>query len=205
MFLSCEEGNITPWVPPQPKPTERDSVWGNYFPNSAGTEWEYNVIINSANSGIIKVKIEKRILLPDTVSASQWKYSGSNKTYWNYVAIVGDSVFYYNDIKDLKSATKIFKDYILPLDKFKYWDIRQLEQSFGSDKASGGSSIGSVTVPAGKFDDVYEIEHITDANDSKAHEWIYFVPGIGMIRRETLDISANITTVWELKSYFIKK
>jgi len=59
-------------------------------------------------------------------------------------------------------------------------------------------------LPVGKFDNVYEIERITDGEDRKAHEWISFVPGIGLIRKETLDNSTNKTTVWELKSYVIK-
>ena len=121
------------------------------------------------------------------------------------MAIIDDSVFFYTDINDLGNNKKILKSYLLPLDNYRNWMIRNLDHLFGSDNASGGSLIGSVTVPAGKFDEVYEIERITDAQDRKAHEWINFVPEVGMILRETLDNSTNETTVWELKSYFIKQ
>ncbi|MFC2131332.1 hypothetical protein ACFLSQ_07845 [Bacteroidota bacterium] len=205
LLLSCDEATITPWLPPTQKPTEFDSLWGDYFPNTPDTEWEYDIKINSQPSGTAKIKIEKRVLILDTISASLWKFEEPGRTYSNYVAIIGDSVFFYTDINDISKNKKILKSYILPLDNYHDWKVRSLDQSFGSDNASGGSLTGSITVPAGKFDEVYEIERITDAQDRKAHEWIKFVPDVGMIMRETIDNSTNETTVWELKSYIIEK
>ena len=204
ILLSCQEANITPWYPPAIKPTEKDSIWGDYFPNTPGTEWEYNITVDDIYKGTVKIKIEKRVLLPDTNSASKWNYEELGNKYSQYVAIIADSVFFFYDISNLSNQIKKLKNYILPVNKFLDWNVRQLEQSFGNDIASGGSPIGSVTVPAGKFDNVYEIERITDAQDRKAHEWIYFVPEVGMIRKETLDNSTNKTIIWELKSYLIK-
>jgi len=204
MLLSCQEASITPWIPPSIKPTEKDTVWGNYFPNSPGTEWEYDIKVDNQFKGTVKIIIEKRVLLPDTNSASQWSFEELGNKYTNYVAIIEDSVFFFRDTKNLTNKLKILKSYILPVDKYMNWNVRNIDQSFGSDKSSGGSLIGSLTVPAGKFDGVYEVERITDSQDRKAHEWISFVPGIGLIRKETLDNSTNKTTVWELKSYVIK-
>ncbi|MFH1050095.1 MAG: hypothetical protein V1779_04085 [bacterium] len=203
-LISCQEANITPWVPPTIKPTEKDTVWGDYFPNSPGTEWEYNIIIDTQYKGTVKIKIDRRILLPDTNSASVWNFDESGNKYSQYIAIIADSVFFFTDIVKLSDKLKILKSYILPVNNYGDWNVRNLEQSFGNDKSSGGSLIGSVTVPAGKFDNVYEIERITDAQDRKAHEWISFVAGVGLIRKETLDNNTNKITVWELKSYVIK-
>jgi len=204
LLVSCQEANITPWYPPVIKPTEKDTIWGDYFPNSPGTEWEYNVTVDNQYKGSVKIVIEKRVLLPDTTSASQWAFEELGEKYINFVAIVQDSVFFFTDTKQLKNINTRLKSYILPVDKFRNWNVRNFEQSQGSDKSSGGSMIGSITVAAGKFDNVYEIERITDAQDRKAHEWISFVAGVGLIRKETLDNSSNKTTVWELKSYTIR-
>ncbi len=203
-MLSCQEANIIPWVPPVIKPTERDSVWGDYFPNSPGTEWEYNITVDTQYKGTVKVIVEKRVLLPDTSSASQWSFSELGNKYNQYIAIIDDSVFFFTDIADISNKHSKLKSYILPVNKYRDWNVRNLEQTFGNDKSSGGSLIGSIIVPAGKFDNVYEIERITDALDKNSHEWISFVTGVGLIRKETLDNSTNKTTVWELKSYVIK-
>jgi hypothetical protein len=117
---------------------------------------------------------------------------------------VGDSVFAYSDINDMTNPKKIEKQYILPLEQYKSWSVRVLDQAFGSDIASGASDIGSEKVPAGTFNNVLEIERITDAQDRKTHQWIHFVPTIGVISSETLDISTNTRTVWELKKYLKK-
>lgn len=204
MLLSCQEANITPWLPPVVKPTEKDTLWGDYFPNSPGNHWEYNITVDNQYKGTVKILIDKRVLLPDTNSASQWSFEELGNKYSNFVAIIDDTVFFFTDTKNLTNNLKILKSYILPVDKYLNWNVRNIEQSYGSDKSSGGSLIGSLTVPAGKFDNVYEIERITDSQDRKAHEWISFVPGVGLIRKETLDNTTNKTTVWELKNYSIK-
>jgi hypothetical protein len=206
LFLfSCKEATITPWIPPVSKPTPYDSLWGEYFPNYPGTTWQYDIKVDGQNQGTLTISIEKRILIFNTVSVSLWNFDQPYGSYSRYTAIIEDSVFFYHDINNLKNNEKKYKSYILPLDNYLNWDVRILDQSFGSDRASGGSNIGTIKVPAGIFNNVYEIEHITDAKDKKANEWINFVPGVGMIRMETLDNNTNKTTILELRSYQIKK
>ena len=200
----CEEATVTPYVPPAPKPTERDSIWGDYFTNTAGSEWEYNVSVNSQFSHIAYIKIEKRVLLNKKYSVALWNISEKGNNIQHYTGIIADTVFVYTDINDLTNPQKIVKQYILPMEQYRTWSVRLLEQEFGNDNASGGTNIGSKTVTAGTFNNVLEIERITDAKDRKSHQWINFVQNVGVIRSEILDISTNTTTVWELRKYVQK-
>ncbi len=203
-ITSCQEATLEPIQPNNPKPTEKDSLWGDYFPNSLGTFWEYNVIINGKMSYILKITIEQRILINNKISASVWLFETNNDKYKNYVAIIQDSVFFYTRPNEITDAKYIIKQYILPLNIFRNWEARNLDVEFGSDRMSGGAVIGKINVPAGNFDNVIEIERIVDAKDEKSHQWLNFVPGIGLIRFEKIDNSLNQNTIWELMNYEIK-
>ncbi len=205
VLLSCKEANVVPIVPIIPQPTPKDSLWGDYFPNSPGTKWEYTVSTNSVPTNSIEISITKRVLLENKESVSEWDIKSNSGDTKQYVGIIGDTVKIYIDINNINNPQSILYAYILPLNKFNNWNYRNLEQTFGNDIASGGSLIGKLTVPAGTFDNVYEIERITDAQDRKAHEWIDFVPEIGMIKKQIIDNNTNDNIIWELKSFQIKK
>jgi len=202
--LSCEEATIEPIPPDIQQPTKRDSIWGDYFPNSVGSFWEYNVIIEGSFSHKLNISIEKRILINKKISASVWNFKDKNGSYKNYVAIIEDSVFFFTNTQNLNEAKSIIKQYILPLNIFRNWNARLLDLDFGSDRISGGSIIGKVNVPAGNFDNVIELERIIDAKDEKSHQWLNFVEGIGLIRLEKIDNSTNNNIIWELVNYQIK-
>lgn len=205
VLLSCKEANVVPIVPSKPQPTERDSLWGDYFPNSPGTHWLYEVTTNSLPTNSIEISITKRVLLENKESVSEWNIKSNSGETKQYVGIIGDTVKIYTDINNIDNPQKILFAYILPLNKFNNWNYRNLDQSFGSDIASGGSLIGKIKVPAQEFDNVYEIERITDAQDRKAHEWIDFVPEIGMIKKQIINNNTNDNIIWELQSFQIKK
>ena len=208
IFLdSCQEANINPWFPPTPKPSEKDTVWGDYFPNSPGTQWTYHIKIKTTpdgeiDGGNVTVSILERVLIKDSVSVSLWSFNENGNVTQNYVAIVKDSVFFFTDIDNTIDPKTIIKNYILPLNVFREWNVRILDQTFGKDNSSGGGEfIDPITVAAGTFNNVYEIERITDAQDRKAFEWIDFVPQVGLIRKETLNNNTNETTIWELTDF----
>ncbi len=203
-FSSCRDANVRPIVPPELTPTPKDSVWGGYFPNSPNSSWTYVKTVNSIVIDTFTVTIEKRVLLLKKISASRRRIVGGEIDSVFFTAIIEDSVFIYADPDDLTNPKKVYKQLLLPAYSFQNWKVRKLNDEFGSDRASGGSEINDLQTPAGTFHTAYEIERITDAQYQKAHEWLYFVPSIGIVKREIINNSTNDNIVWELINYRIE-
>jgi len=211
---SCEEASVYPYIPKDPV----DGTASPYFPNEVGCWWIYKV--GSPDKGLEDINMK--------VSIVDKKYigQGDSLTYWefrdaNYLEQVmwSNEIHYYADsvkMRDTLWGNYYELHYVFPLEVGKTWYLNP-KGYLVSDSTYEDPSVmflaevtkkGELTVGAGNFKDVYEINIHYPRNDLDPtftlYATIYFVPGIGEIRIKYNPEMKDGQT-WELVGYHIEK
>lgn len=178
-----------------------------YFPNSIGDYWEYNVHDSTAGyteveNYTVKVTIAGIKKLVDGNDAYVWQYEYPSRIDTNYIRIVGDTVkvfdvIYSRNIRDLQFPRQI---YIIPFNDGERWDGKLLLiDSFHV------YTVSSVTTNAGLFSDCSNIYHHFLAPNTEYIDNYWFKPNIGMIKMDFNHYALNPRTfqIWNLKKYYL--
>jgi hypothetical protein len=178
-----------------------------YFPNSIGDYWEYNVHDSTAGytqteNYTVKVRITGIKKLVDGNDAYVWKYEYPSRTDTNYIRIVGDTVkifdlIYSRSIRDLKFPREI---YIIPFNDEQRWNGKLLlTDTFHV------YTVPSVDTHAGLFTNCFNIYHHYLGPNIEYMDNYLFKPYIGMIKIEFNHYALNPKTfqIWNLNKYYL--
>ena len=201
LIISCRKENSSP-----------SNSFSNYFPNSVGDNWEYEVTdsaqyIQGGNDTVqhysVKVLIVGTKKLADGKDATIWKYSYPFGIDTNYVRIVGDTVKIFDNsynshtVEGLKYPTLIL---VQPFNVGEGWDGKHA----WSDTLSVVKQ-EDVTTSFQTFKDCFEIyRHYIGPNmETKDNYW--FKPQVGMVRIYTnhYNLGPLMYRTWQLKAYSV--
>jgi hypothetical protein len=184
--------------------TKPKTITSNYFPNTVGDSWEYEVYDSSAFNGIpeytVKVNITSTVKLIDGINANVWQYEYPWGNDTNYVRIIGDTVktfslTYSKTIEDLQFPRTIF---LLPFKDENRWN----GGLYGIDTFHV-SSEGIIKTNFFIFDSCFKIyNHYLGPNLENKYEY-WFRPNIGMIQIHFNKYSLGPTyrVLFQLKKY----
>jgi hypothetical protein len=184
----------------------------NYFPNSVGDTWEYDVMDSAQYVGgsndtgehySVKVLIVGTKKLADGKDATIWQYNYPFGIDTNYVRIVGDTIKIFDNsynshtVEGLKYPKLIF---IQPFKVSEEWDGKHL----WFDTLSVVKQEDVIT-SFQTFKDCFQIYHHYIGPNMETKDNYWFKPQIGMVRIYTDDyISAPLMyRTWQLKTYFV--
>ena len=178
-----------------------------YFPNSIGDYWEYDVHDSTAGyteveNYTVKVTIAGITKLVDGNDAYVWQYSYPSGNDTNYIRIVGDTVktfdlIYSKTIIDLQFPRKI---YIIPFSNEQRWDGKLLAiDSFHV------YTTAQIKTPAELFTNCFNIYHYYLGPNIENIDNYWFKPNVGMVKISLNDYDLNPRTfrTWELKRYYL--
>jgi hypothetical protein len=186
---ACDDDNPTK---PEPEPKHAD------FPDSAGLVWAYEVEDSVESSGepqptieTVLVAIEGTKALANHDSARVWVYHYSDRADTTYVYAIGDSVYFLRDTASMMP----YQTFIFPLEVGKEW----VEDEYYQDTTRIDSS-GTVTTPAGQFQDAYRVVKTWGGmadNAGSIRTWL--VQGEGIVKRDEyrVTIAGLRTSKWE--------
>ncbi|MDR3651784.1 MAG: hypothetical protein P4L34_02290 [Paludibacter sp.] len=163
----------------------------DYFPNSVGYYWFYNVFDSVLNkSEPLRVSIVDNRTINGANSAV-WLLSYTNRTDTFFVSQSKDTIIF-------NSNSFIKRIYVVPFSLNQIWN-----ESYFSTNNSKVISIEDVTVPAGSFNDTYVIERNIRSFNYSLYEKIYFKPQIGIVKLYTKEYNLGPVQIktWELKSF----
>ncbi len=192
------------------------SISSQYFPNKVGDSWTYTVADTAYNShpalsskivtGILRVSIIDLTKFPDGTSATIWRTVwppevSPARPPWNvdtaYVWTSGDTVKISYGVEPILFPPKSMRDiaitdiYISPLQTGKRWHL-------GPDSSRIASNY-TLSVPAGTFDNVYQISSGEGTANFYLRQDEWFV---GIVQKM---VSLNGTYyTWKLVDYHIK-
>ena len=195
--LSCDKDTATANKPAS-----------EYFPNSVGNNWEYDVYDSSSarmhsdfpREYTVKVSIIGNKTLLDNSKASIWLYQYPWGTDTNYVSVVSDTVKIYDPfrIKDLHGLLFPLRIYILPFAAEKRWDGKLLLiDSFHIYTEH------QVSLLHQSFTDCFRMYHYYLAPNIENIDNYWFKPNIGMLKIYYSDYNNAPYDIylWQLKSY----
>jgi CBS domain-containing protein len=155
----------------------------NYFPLSVGSVWEYWMTSTTTTptdttetTGTQYVEITEETTLDDgtevveqmTITTTVVEPDTSVDTTYTYMEETEDYIRGYEDKADTLPDTWAE----LPIEEGNTWDVNDIMSAVVLGKEA-------VSVPAGNYDDCWEIGYITD-NDTV---YVYFADGVGMVRQ----------------------
>jgi hypothetical protein len=178
-----------------------------YFPNSSGDYWEYDVHDSTAGyteveNYTVKITIAGITKLIDGNDAYVWLYEYPSRNDTNYIRIVGDTVkvfdlIYSRSIRDLQFPREI---YIIPFSAEQRWDGKLLLiDSFHVYTAP------SIDTHAGVFTNCFNIYHHYLAPNTEFIDNYWFKPNVGMVKISYNHYVLNPRTfrIWNLKKYYL--
>jgi hypothetical protein len=178
-----------------------------YFPNSIGDYWEYNVHDSTAGYSQtenykVKVSITGIKKLVDGNNAYVWQYEYPSRHDTNYIRIVRDTVqifdlIYSRSIRDLQFPRKI---YIIPFSKDQRWDGQLLLID-----SSHVYTAPLVETNAGVFTNCFNIYHYYVGPNTEFIDNYWFKPNLGMVKIIYNHYALNPRTfqTWILKKYYL--
>ena len=198
LCFACNKEGIKPNTP------------ANYFPNSIGDTWEYEVTDsaqyvpgsnNTINHYLVKVAIVGTKKLVDRKDASIWQYTYPFGIDTNYVMIDDNTIEIFNNnqntIQDLKYPNLIFEQ---PFEVDKGWDGKHAY----SDTFTVVNQ-ANITTSLETFKDCFEIyRHYTGPSiELKDNYW--FKPEVGMVSiyKNHYNSGPLIYSTWQLKTYSV--
>ncbi len=195
LIISCHKDAIKP-----------NTSGSEYFPNSIGDYWEYNVHDSTAGytaeNYAVKVTIVGITKLVDGNDAYVWKYEYPSTIDTNYIRIVGDTVkifdqTYSRTIEDLQFPRKIF---IIPFANEQRWDGKLLLiDSFHV------YSEASIETNAGAFTNCFRIYHYYLAPNTEYVDNYWFKQNVGFIKMDFNHYILNPRNyqTWTLMKYYL--
>jgi len=183
MAFSCGQNNSV-----TPNPPKSDTATIAAFPNQIGDSWTYSVFDSiKKTTQTVVMKIVGDSLFKEGKTYKIWQYDLSGKKA-DYVNITGDTIEIYTPL--------IFKSYVFPIYLNKSWSKP------GDCKVT---KIETINVPAGTFNNCYIIHRIIASPNYVLDEYVWFKPGVGVIKRQANEIDLGVRTnrVWKLMSYHL--
>lgn len=182
-----------------------------YFPNSIGDYWEYDVFDSSqiqqqstnSRNYTVKVSIVGTKKLLDNLDATIWQYQYPWGNDTNYIRIVGDTVkvfdiIYSSYLEDLNFPRQIF---LLPFEDDKRWNGKLLYvDTFHVTLKT------NVITDFNNYDSCFKIyRHYLGPNLEFTDDY-WFKPNIGMIKIycNEYNLGPNNVQLWQLKRYSLK-
>lgn len=178
-----------------------------YFPNSLGDYWEYNVKRTTTGyldkeNYTVKVTIVGTQKLIDGNNASIWQYQYPSGNDTNYVTITKDTVKVYDPfrIETLRGLQFPLKIYLIPFQDGKRWDGKLLLID-----SSHVTNAPTVSTKFETFKDCFSIYHYYLAPNTEYIDTIWFKPNIGFIKNyyNHYVLAPPTTEVWELQKYLL--
>ena len=172
-----------------------------YFPNSVGNSWIYQVHDSTANRAyIVAVKIVNKIVLVDGSEATIWEYRypwGKDST---FVEVKKDSVKIYDKfrIESVRGIEFPLKIFLLPLNNDQRWDGKLL--SVDTFYVTAQSLIRTSSQA---FNNGFDIYHYYKGPNIEYKEHYFFIPRVGMVKMnyDHYDLGPPTKLLWEVKSY----
>jgi len=145
----------------------------------------------------VLVVIEDSTTLATGVPATVWKLYHPDRTVTQYVTIENDSVKIFRDSYG-KYPVEI---YIFPLEIGNYWTV-----STAVHDTNTVVKRESVFVPAGDFKNPFRIERSWNIFENAASITTWFVPKVGMIKRnqQSMSLRGFTNQTWQLLDYDVK-
>lgn len=181
----------------------------NYFPNTVGDTWEYEVTDSAQAIGgsndtvkhyLVKVVITGTKKLIDGKEATIWQYQYPFGNDTNYVRISADSIkvfdrIYSQTIEDLNYPRKVF---LIPFSVNRRWNGKLLYvDSFRVIKQE------DLLIGNQKFCKTFNIYHHYIGPNTEYKDYYWFKPSIGMVNILTshYNLGPIIYRSWTLKTY----
>jgi hypothetical protein len=199
ILLSCHKNSPEPNI-----------AASEYFPNTVGNYWEYEVSDSStvrehpevSTPYTVKVSIAGHKTLIDGIDATIWKYEYPWGIDTNYIRVVNDTVkvfdlIYSRSLQDLQYPRIVF---IIPFTVEQRWDGKlTLIDSFHVYNAP------SVFTPTENFENCFNIYHYYYGPNSKYNDNYWFKPNVGMVAIYTnhYDLAPRNIYLWRLKKYYL--
>jgi hypothetical protein len=158
----------------------------NTFPNSTGDKWTYAVYDSTSNvADTMTVTVTGSKSLPDGRKLEVWSFRSLAPNRASYLDYFGDSLFVYSgqDTVFLYSdnqGTTIHTDYVFPLSLGLAW----ANPLTGIIDSSSVTEKGTVTTPAGTFDNSYLIERFHTGLNDYVHSKVWFKDNVGIIKMD---------------------
>ena len=178
-----------------------------YFPNSVGDYWEYDVHDSTAGYAqtedyTVKVSITGIKKLVDGNDAYIWQYQFPSGNDTNYVRIVGDTVKMYDvfRVETIRGLEFPLKIYIIPFSAEQRWDGKLLLiDSFHVYTAP------SVNTYAETFTDCFNIYHYYLAPNIENIDNEWFKSNVGIVKKyyNEYDLNPRTFRTWNLKKYYL--
>ncbi|HUZ59518.1 MAG TPA: hypothetical protein VMU83_12125 [Hanamia sp.] len=200
LFLSCNKENLTQ----HKSPTE-------YFPNTIGNYWEYNVYDSGQipvdpklpRNYTVKVSIIGIKKLVDSIDAYVWQISYPDGNDFRYIRMVGDTIkvfdtIYSRTVQNLQFPRHIF---LIPFHDGDIWQ----NDLYDSDIYTT-SLVRNVAVNWQFYDSAFKIFDHYLGPETEFKDTYWFKPNIGIIKiylHEYIAAPLNIQ-LWQLKSYYLK-
>ena len=187
-MLSCRREN-----PILPNPPSNDTIVAETFPNQIGDRWTYSVFdsIHKTNQTVV-VKIVGDTIFKNGEKFKIWVYNYPYKTDTGYVNIVGDTVRLNTKYGILNTM------YLFPLYKDKSW-----LSGLGMNLTTKVEKIEIITVPAGIFNNCYDIQTVIASYNYVLIQDNWFEPKVGIIQKHIYEnnLGHSRREMWKLASY----
>lgn len=197
LLSSCHKDTIKPNV----KASE-------YFPNTIGDYWEYDVYDSTSNYPEVKkyavrVRIQGIKKLIDGIDAYIWQYEYPWGNDTNYLRIIDDTIkifdlVYSRTIRDLQFPRNIF---LIPFQDEQRWNGKLL--AIDSSHVVFQSAISTLSE---SFTNGFKIYRHYLGPNLEYNDSYYFVPQIGMVKiyYDHYSLGPRFKILWQLKKYYLK-
>ena len=195
------------------KALNQESTQNNiaYFPNTIGNNWRYKIfiLVDSLPFGTMDVNIIKDTILQNNEMAKVWAFDfvsiATNRHSFdtNYVVSTEQLVkIYAKTCPGSSCGISVKQSYVLPLVVGNSW---LWPFAPGWMDTTRILSQGSLTVPAGTFENTFNLFKIRPhAPNSDARNSIWLTPYVGMIQLNQFELNLGPvfgTGIWVLESY----
>jgi len=186
------------------EPNVPNQAGTEYFPNTVGDYWEYDVYDSSRNIGYtVTVKITGIKTMVDGIPATVWQYKSQGLMYENYIRINYDSIKVYDEIysrtiDDMNYPRKLF---ITPFINGGTWVSNLFDYDFYST-----ISDSTVTTNTETFYNCFNIYNHYLGPNMWFRDNYWFTPNIGMVKKylNESNFGSGVREVWKLKKYILK-
>ncbi len=193
------------------QPNQSNHPGSEYFPNTVGDYWEYDVYDSSyvrdhpnyPKQYTVKVRIIGSKKLVDGKDAIIWQYQYPWGNDTNYVRVIGDTIeifdlIYSRYIEDLNFPRLIF---IQPFGVNKRWDGKLLYMD-----SSRVISQSDVTMKFQVFNNCFDIYHYYLGPNLEFKDDYWFKPNIGFVKiyYHQYNMGPTLIQMWQLKEYILK-
>jgi hypothetical protein len=217
VITGCQEASISPTLADgRGKSSSNTNV---DFPNTVGSYWIYELKgINKYYTDTVEIRITGTTKLGYYDSVSVWSYFYRSQNYNSmvfYKIIPGkdghDTVkgFPDNYLSALPSDSTLFNENVLiyPLTDGKKWNCYTFlhESNYKFEDSARVSYIPQVTVPAGTFDGIYQIQKTILNYPPVIYQTMDYCPNVGFIKIVEYNSQQEVDFIWQLIEYHIEK